>query len=379
MKRRRLVLLLFLLMLASLVTLQAQTKSRSAILLHHSTGGVIYGLEGAPINIKQQIGVYNRAHGLTGSDSVSCDESFFPAGHDNNWTVWKRVWNNEYSDNPIEPILNTYSVIVFKSCFTGSYITPSGQDNEYEEGTASDTLTVGLQTIYNYKWSFRHFLVNLASHPNNFFVIWDGAPADAGVDQNKNNARAQRFYDWVVDTLAKGLDSFGPLPRNVMIWDYFHKVVEGTTGYVQSAYESAYGDPHPSAAAAAFTAPQFVNEIFDAAIAYENPQSVRSVVGDRPAVFRLEQNYPNPFNPSTMIGFSLPYSGAVRLTVYNTIGEEVGRIVDSHLPIGNYDVQWSPRNLATGVYVYQLLLTPDPAGSNAPSTLVQMKKLLILK
>ena len=42
-----------------------------------------------------------------------------------------------------------------------------------------------------------------------------------------------------------------------------------------------------------------------------------------PINFKLEQNYPNPFNPATKIQFSLPKAASVRLSVYNSIGQEI--------------------------------------------------------
>lgn len=244
----------------------AQERFRHAILLHQSTGAVIYGLEGASVNIPQQIHLYNLAHGLTGSDSISCDEASFPAHHDNSWAVWKRIWENEYADDLPTFYLDNYSIIIFKSCFTASDI--------HGDGSPADTQGTS-QTIYNYKWSCRSFLENLKIHPNNFFVIWDGAPTDLKTADSASIARSTEFYDWVVDTLGKGLDSFGPLPPNVMIWDYFHKVDSLDTGRIRSVYETSYGDPHPSDSAAALTAPQFVNEIFGAAIAYEAPLPIQ--------------------------------------------------------------------------------------------------------
>lgn len=39
--------------------------------------------------------------------------------------------------------------------------------------------------------------------------------------------------------------------------------------------------------------------------------------------FTLNQNYPNPFNPSTIIQYSIPKSGIVKLSVYDILGREV--------------------------------------------------------
>jgi hypothetical protein len=39
--------------------------------------------------------------------------------------------------------------------------------------------------------------------------------------------------------------------------------------------------------------------------------------------YHLYNNYPNPFNPSTTIQYAIPQSGEVRLSVFNSLGEEV--------------------------------------------------------
>jgi hypothetical protein len=72
-------------------------------------------------------------------------------------------------------------------------------------------------------------------------------------------------------------------------------------------------------------------------------------------VYELFQNYPNPFNPSTTIEFSLPKSEYVELKVYNILGKEVATLVSNKLNQGNHTYQFDGKNLASGVYYYQLV------------------------
>ena len=88
-----------------------------------------------------------------------------------------------------------------------------------------------------------------------------------------------------------------------------------------------------------------------------------------PATFNLEQNYPNPFNPSTSIKYSLAEAGNVRLSVYNTVGEEVAVLVNGFSQAGSFEVNFDASNLSTGVYLYKL----QSANS------VQTKKMMLLK
>lgn len=73
-----------------------------------------------------------------------------------------------------------------------------------------------------------------------------------------------------------------------------------------------------------------------------------------PTEFALAQNTPNPFNPSTMIGFSLPAQGHVRLTVFNALGQEVATLVDGERPAGSHVARWDAMNQPSGAYFYRI-------------------------
>jgi hypothetical protein len=87
------------------------------------------------------------------------------------------------------------------------------------------------------------------------------------------------------------------------------------------------------------------------------------------AEFALEQNYPNPFNPSTVIPFEISRSGFVMLAIYNTLGQEVAKLVSGQLETGYHEVTFRGSGLVSGVYMYKLR-----AGN-----FVATKKLLMLK
>ena len=74
-----------------------------------------------------------------------------------------------------------------------------------------------------------------------------------------------------------------------------------------------------------------------------------------PHRFELSQNYPNPFNPSTTIEFTLPKSEFVELRVYNILGKEVSTLVSKKLNQGNHTYTFDGKNLASGIYYYQLV------------------------
>ena len=76
-----------------------------------------------------------------------------------------------------------------------------------------------------------------------------------------------------------------------------------------------------------------------------------------PNEFVLNQNYPNPFNPSTTISFSIPESSNVKVVVYDTLGGDVGTLIDGELSSGTHSVEFTTANnksLSTGIYIYVL-------------------------
>ena len=91
------------------------------------------------------------------------------------------------------------------------------------------------------------------------------------------------------------------------------------------------------------------------------PTAVEEVTGATavPLGYALSQNYPNPFNPQTMIRYDLLEAGAVRLSVYNVLGQMVRTLVDGQRPAGSYSVVWDGRDstgreVASGIYLYRL-------------------------
>ncbi len=88
-----------------------------------------------------------------------------------------------------------------------------------------------------------------------------------------------------------------------------------------------------------------------------------------PDKYALEQNYPNPFNPSTTINFSLPEATNVTLIVYNALGQKVAELVNQKMEAGKYTYQWNAKNVATGMYIYEM----------RTEKFVSIKKMLLLK
>ncbi|MEW6062612.1 MAG: T9SS type A sorting domain-containing protein, partial [Bacteroidota bacterium] len=98
--------------------------------------------------------------------------------------------------------------------------------------------------------------------------------------------------------------------------------------------------------------------------------------------FSLGQNYPNPFNPTTTIAYVVGTNARssnnngngwssvpITLKIYDMLGREVATLVNETKSPGTYEVSFDARNLASGVYLYQLR-----AGEK-----VETKRMMLLK
>ena len=71
-----------------------------------------------------------------------------------------------------------------------------------------------------------------------------------------------------------------------------------------------------------------------------------------PAV--LYPPYPNPFNPMAQIRFVLPGRMAVRLEIFDLLGQRLDVVVDEVLDAGSHAVRFDGADLASGVYIVRL-------------------------
>ncbi len=74
-----------------------------------------------------------------------------------------------------------------------------------------------------------------------------------------------------------------------------------------------------------------------------------------PQNFSLSQNYPNPFNPTTELSYDVPKTSLVVIKVYDSLGREVGSLVDAVRTPGRYSVAFNGSRLASGVYFIRMI------------------------
>ena len=84
-------------------------------------------------------------------------------------------------------------------------------------------------------------------------------------------------------------------------------------------------------------------------------------IGENELVYQteLKGNYPNPFNPTTSISFSLAQESMVELSIYNSKGQLVKKLLNDELGAGLHQIKWdgldsNHNHVSTGLYFYQL-------------------------
>lgn len=99
----------------------------------------------------------------------------------------------------------------------------------------------------------------------------------------------------------------------------------------------------------------------DNALEYFFPGAAVSVEESEtlPVQFSLHQNYPNPFNPSTTISYELSKNVHVELVIYNVLGKEVRKLVETSQAAGHHEIAWDSKDdagfsVASGVYLYRI-------------------------
>jgi hypothetical protein len=73
-----------------------------------------------------------------------------------------------------------------------------------------------------------------------------------------------------------------------------------------------------------------------------------------PTNYSLSQNFPNPFNPETSIRYSIPKQSHVTIKVFDILGREVTTLVNEEKNVGNYEVKFNSKKIASGIYFYRI-------------------------
>jgi hypothetical protein len=78
-----------------------------------------------------------------------------------------------------------------------------------------------------------------------------------------------------------------------------------------------------------------------------------------PKKFLLKHNYPNPFNAMTIIEYELPRTSAVKVEIFNILGQKVKTLANENQQPGYHRLRWNATNdngieVASGIYFYRI-------------------------
>jgi hypothetical protein len=90
---------------------------------------------------------------------------------------------------------------------------------------------------------------------------------------------------------------------------------------------------------------------FDGTFEYSDEVEVIVVSLDN---YSLVNNYPNPFNPSTKIGYYLKDRTDVKVSIMNSLGEEIAILTNEIQEQGFHELEFNAADLSSGIYFYSL-------------------------
>jgi Secretion system C-terminal sorting domain len=93
-------------------------------------------------------------------------------------------------------------------------------------------------------------------------------------------------------------------------------------------------------------------------------------VATLPSEYALEAPYPNPFNPTTTVSIALPTPSDLRISVFNTVGQEVAVLANGQHSAGHHTFTFDATGLSSGIYFVQ---------ANVPGQLNELRKIVLLK
>jgi Secretion system C-terminal sorting domain len=79
---------------------------------------------------------------------------------------------------------------------------------------------------------------------------------------------------------------------------------------------------------------------------------------------------PNPFNASTSVRMSIPESAQLKVTVFNTLGQQVAELVNGRVNAGTQTLTFDASDLSSGIYFIE---------ANVPDHFNQIQKVTLLK
>ena len=237
----------------------------SIILLHHSTGGVIWDGDLSQVNpdvvrdnprLKSQIPLLFAQYNKETSKDYLIKEMSFPKAEPYGWNnypfdyynIWvKNSGDKAFMKEPtLEILTDQYNVIIFKHCFPSSNIVA----DDIEADINSDT-----KSLQNYKLQYLALRDKMHEYPDNKFILFTGAVQVRQFLTEEEAYRAREFHDWVTQEWDQPED-------NIFLWDLYQLQTEEGL-YFKDEYAVSPEDSHPNKTFAGRAATLLFNRIID--------------------------------------------------------------------------------------------------------------------
>ena len=89
------------------------------------------------------------------------------------------------------------------------------------------------------------------------------------------------------------------------------------------------------------------------------PIGIRKIYSKVPSENQLFQNFPNPFNSTTKIHFRINKIYELKIIIYDILGRLIDIIINGKYEPGEYELNWNPQYLSSGVYIYCLKINEN--------------------
>lgn len=85
--------------------------------------------------------------------------------------------------------------------------------------------------------------------------------------------------------------------------------------------------------------------------------------------FILLQNYPNPAKEATVISVTLPSKGFLKLSLFNSVGEEVKPLYSGEAQTGSNQIKLDAQSLSAGIYLCRAVFLAENKGNEIVATI----------
>jgi hypothetical protein len=241
------------------------------------------------------------------------------------------------------PLFTTGKNGIFSMDSYDSYVSPLYNT---ETGNGFDNITTDYTIMYitacsSAAYDDSTYLQGKYCLPRAYLGLTTGGPAyigntRQGVIPGSGN-KLHRAFLYSLYTL--GLTNIGQTIASSKVW----VATDAAWRHYFSFTNNLFGDPSMNI----WTTQPSIKEVI------KNSEKLE-VENSLPKEFALYQNYPNPFNPTTVINYDIPKSTNVKLSIFNTLGQEVMKLVDEYKEAGSYSINFNAKNFSSGIYYYTI-------------------------